>query len=106
MKPELRSVPKRQTARPGTDTHTRTGFFSPHLLENLNRDLGEPRWFWPSVAAFMFALFALGSSVASSIDEPLPPSELACLHEAARQGDFTQEPELCCSPMHPCAWVE
>jgi len=36
---------------------------SPHALEALYVRLGQPRWYWPTVGAALFALFVLGSSV-------------------------------------------
>lgn len=35
---------------------------SPHLLEDLYHQWGQPAWFWPGVMGVMLLLFVLGSA--------------------------------------------
>lgn len=36
---------------------------NPHLLQELDNRLGNPRWFWPAVMTALFVLIVLGSSI-------------------------------------------
>jgi len=36
---------------------------SPFILEQLYRDLGSPRWFWPAIMIVIFLLLVLAGSL-------------------------------------------